>query len=56
MRDGGGAMLAEFDMLELGISPRRLDAIWCDLVFSHPQAGALRIDDLILYRRPRAGV
>ena len=55
-RDGGGAMLAEFDMLDLGINPRRLDAIWCDLVFSHPPPGTLRIDDLILYRRPRAGV
>lgn len=56
VREGGGAMLAEFDMLDLGINPRRVDAIWCDLVFSYPPAGTLRIEDLILYRRPRAGV
>lgn len=53
---GGGAMLAEFDMQEMAINERRLDAVWCDLVFSNPADGAVRLYDLILYRRPRAGV
>lgn len=52
--EGGGAALAEFDMHTLGINERRLTSGWCDLVISHPPEGILHLDDLVLYRTPRA--
>jgi len=53
---GGGAALAEFDMLTLGLQERRVDSGWCDLVLAHPPAGAFWLADVALYRRPRAAV
>jgi len=52
----GGAALSEFDMQALGLNRRNVVSAWCDIVLVRPAEGKLHLDDVILYRRPRAAV
>ncbi|WP_299838578.1 DUF6478 family protein [uncultured Jannaschia sp.] len=46
----GGA----FDLGLQDINPAKMEAAWIDLIFDDPGMNAVRVDDLVLTRRPRA--
>jgi hypothetical protein len=50
----GGERAAEFDLAQAGISERRIERAWIDLIFLAPAMNRIDIRDLTLSRRPRA--
>nr|WP_306467284.1 DUF6478 family protein [Limimaricola sp. G21655-S1] len=53
-RDGVSG--TEFDLWPLGIEPERVDTGWIDLIFEAPLPTRIEIRDLVVARRPRAGL
>lgn len=46
----------EFDLAYTGLSERRLERIWMDLIFENPAMNRVRLRDIVVSRRPRAEV
>lgn len=53
--DEAGAGCLEFDLAVSGIDQERLTGAWVDVIFDAPAMNSIRLDDLTLSRRPRAG-
>lgn len=51
-----GVTSTEFDLWPLGIEPERVDTGWIDLIFEAPLPTRIEIRDLVVARRPRAGL
>ncbi|MFD0982393.1 DUF6478 family protein [Tropicimonas aquimaris] len=53
-REATGRIPVEFDLAYIEMNERRVTAAWIDVIFQQPAQTGFRIDDLVLYRRPRA--
>lgn len=53
---GAGAASVDFDLGSGNIAEGRADRLWLDLIFERPRMNRITVDDMVLARRPRAGM